>query len=177
MNNINIQVDKEYPLTRIQFLEKFVLNYITDIPLKQKLCNLLWEYKDVFSTSEDDIGLIPFYEHTLQTTGLPVAKQPYRIPYKHKEWLINKIQELEKNEIIRPSISPYSAPIILVPKKNNDLRLAVDYRALNKHVVSNKFPLPRIDEILDSISDKYKIFTSLDLTQGYHQVKITEDDV
>ena len=146
MNNINIQVDKEYPLTRIQFLEKFELSHITDIPLKQKLCDLLWEYKDVFSTSEDDIGLIPFYEHAIQTTGLPVAKQPYRIPYKHKEWLINKIQELEKNEIIRPSISPYSAPVILVPKKNNDLRLVVDYRALNKQVVSDKFPLPRIDQ-------------------------------
>ena len=123
------------------------------------------------------LGLIPFYEHAIQTTGLPVAKQPYRIPYKHKEWLINKIQELERNEIIRPSISPYSAPVILVPKKNNDLRLVVDYRALNKQVVSDKFPLPRIDEILDSISNKNKIFTSLDLTQGYHQVKIAEGDV
>ena len=106
-----------------------------------------------------------------------MAKQPYRIPYKHKEWLINKIQELEHNDIIRPSISPYSAPVILVPKKNNDLRLVVDYRALNKQVVSDKFPLPRIDEILDSISNKNKIITSLYWTQGYHQVKIAEGDV
>jgi len=59
--------------------------------LKQKLFNLLWEIKDVFSTSEDDMGLFPFYKHAIQTTGLPVAKQPYRIPYKHKEWLINKM--------------------------------------------------------------------------------------
>jgi hypothetical protein len=67
--------------------------------------------------------------------------------------------------------------VILVPKKNGDMRLVVDYRALNKQVVSDKFPLPRIDEILDSISSKNKIFTSLDLTQGYHQVKIAEKDV
>ena len=177
VNNINVHVDKEYPLTRSQFLEKFELSHITDDSLKQKLCDLLWEYRDVFSTSEDDIRLIPFYEHAIQTTGPPVAKQPYRIPYKHKEWLINKIHELEKNRIIKPSISPYSAPAILVPKKNNDLRLVVDYRALNKQVVSDKFPLPRIDEILDSISNKNKIFTSLDLTQGYHQVKIAQGDV
>ncbi|KAK2702427.1 hypothetical protein QYM36_018963, partial [Artemia franciscana] len=85
--------------------------------------------------------------------------------------------ELEKNKIIRPSIGPYSAPVILVPKKNNDLRLVVDDRALNKQVVSDQFLLPRIDEILDSISNKNKIFTSLDLTQGYHQVKIAEGDV
>ncbi|KAK2719363.1 hypothetical protein QYM36_004996 [Artemia franciscana] len=145
---------------------KAYVNHITDIPLKKKLCDLIWEYKDVLSTSEDDIGLIPFYEHAIQTTGLPVAKQPYYIPYKHKEWLINKIQELERNEIIRPNISPYSAPVILVPKKNNDLRLVVDYTALNKQVVSDKIALPRIEEILDSISNRNKIFTSLDLTQG-----------
>ena len=116
MNIINIEVDKEYPLTRIQFLAKFELNHITDIPLKQKLCDILWEYKDVFSISEDDIGLIQFYEHAIQTKGLPVAKQPYRIPYKHKEWLTNKIQDLERNQVIRPSISVYSAPVVLVPK-------------------------------------------------------------
>ena len=74
------------------------------------------------------------------------------------KWLKNKIHELEKNEIIRPSISPYSAPVILVPKKNGDLRLVVDYRALNEQVASDKFPLPRIDKILDSISSKNKIF-------------------
>jgi hypothetical protein len=148
VNNINTQ-EKEYPISKTQFLEKFDLNHITDILLKNKLCELLWEFKDVFSTSENDIGLIPFYEHAIQTTGLPVAKQPYRIPYEHKEWLKNKIKELERNEIIRPSISPYSAPVILVPKKNKDLRLVVDYRALNKQVVSDKFPLPRIDEILE----------------------------
>ena len=106
MNNINVHVDKEFSLTRSQFLEKFELSHITDVSLKQKLCDLLWKYRDVFSTSEDDIGLIPFYEHAIQTTGPPVAKQPYRIPYKHKEWLINKIHELEKNQIIMPSISP-----------------------------------------------------------------------
>ena len=153
------------------------MDHVTDMELKKKLCELLWNFKDVFSASENDIGLIPFYQHSILTTGNPVAKQPYRVPYKHKEWLKNKIHELEKNEIIRPSISPYSAPVILVPKKNGDLRLVVDYRALNKQVVSAKFPLPRIDEILDSISSKNKIFTSLDLTQGYHQVKIAEKDV
>ena len=84
---------------------------------------------------------------------------------------------IKTNQIIRPNISPQSAPVILVPKKNNDLRLVVDYRALNKHEVSDKFPLPRKDEILDPRSNKNKKFTSLDLTQGYYQVKIAEFDV
>ena len=97
-----------------------------------------------------------------------MSKHPYRIPYKHKNWLKHKIAELERNNIIRPSISPYLSPLILVPKKNNDLRLVVDYKALNKQVVSDKFPLPRIDEVLDSISNKNKMFASLVLTQGYH---------
>ena len=141
VNNINIQVDKEYPLTKIQFLEKFELNHISDIPLKQKLYDLLWEYKVVFFFKIwRRHRTYPILWTWIQTTGLPVAKQPYRIPYKNKEWLINKIQYLERNQIIKPSISPYSAPVIFVPKKNNDLRLVVDYLALNKQVVSDKFP-------------------------------------
>jgi len=78
---------------------------------------LLCYFKIFLSTSEDDKGFILFYGHTIQTTGLPVAKQPPRFPYKHKDWLINEMQELERNEKIKPSISPYSAPVILVPPK------------------------------------------------------------
>jgi hypothetical protein len=68
VNNINTQ-EKEYPVSKTQLLKKFDLNHITDILLNNKLCELLWEFKDVFSTSENDIGLIPFYEHAIQTTG------------------------------------------------------------------------------------------------------------
>jgi hypothetical protein len=73
VNNINTQKNI-YPLSKNRFLEKFGLSHITDIPLKQKLCELLWEFKDTFSTYEDDIGLIPFYEHAIQTICLPLAK-------------------------------------------------------------------------------------------------------
>ena len=146
VNTINDRYPRDrYPLTRPKFLDKFRLDHIQDAELRERLCKLLWNFRDIFSTCEEDIGLIPFYEHSIQTTGLSVAKQPYRIPYPYKNWLKNKIRELERNNIIRPSISPYSAPVILVPKKNKDLRLVVDYRALNKQVVSDKFPLPRID--------------------------------
>jgi len=78
---IQTQFDKEYPLSRSQFLEKFERNNITGIPRKQKLGDILREYKDVFSTSEDKIRLIQFHEHPIPTTRVLVAKQPYRIPY------------------------------------------------------------------------------------------------
>ena len=76
---------------------------------------------------------------------------------------------------IRPSTSPFGAPILFVRKKDNTLRMCIDYRALNRLTVLDKYPLPRIDDLLDRLS-KARVFSSIDLAQGYHQVAIRPGD-
>ncbi len=84
-----------------------------------------------------------------------------------------QIQELLNEGIIKPSSSSYGSPIVFVPKKDGTWRMCVDFRALNKIMVKNHYPLPRIDDLLDQLKDA-KYFTKLDLRSGYHQIRIIE---
>ena len=87
-----------------------------------------------------------------------------------------QIQELLENKFIQLSKSPYGSPVLFVQKKDGTLRMCIDYRVLNKLTIHDKYPLPRTDELLDKVKGA-KIFTSLDLTSGYHQIRIHPDDV
>jgi hypothetical protein len=87
-----------------------------------------------------------------------------------------QLEELLKKGYIRPSVSPWGAPVLFVKKNDGTLRLFIDFRQLNKVTVKNKYPLPRIDDLFDQLKDA-RIFSKIDLRSGYHQVRIKEEDI
>ncbi len=105
----------------------------------------------------------------------PPAKAPYRMSHEELKELKVQLEELLAKGYIKPSKSPYGAPVFFVHKKDGTLRMCVDYRALNKATVKNRYPLPRIDDLFDRLSGA-KVFSRIDLRSGYYQIRIAEGD-
>ncbi|KAI3732407.1 hypothetical protein L1987_63612 [Smallanthus sonchifolius] len=111
---------------------------------------------------------------------LPVVREyleaPFRLaPVEMKELMVQLDELLEKG-YIRPSISPWGAPVLFVKKKDGSMRMCIDYRELNKRTVKNKYPLPRIDDLFDQLQGA-SWFSKIDLRSGYHQLKVKEEDI
>ena len=88
---------------------------------------------------------------------------------------LRKLEELIEKGFVRPSISPWGAPVLFV-KKDGSMRLYVDYRELNKVTIKNKYPLPRIEDLFDQLHGA-TVFSKIDLRTGYHQLRIKKEDV
>jgi hypothetical protein len=109
----------------------------------------------------------------------PPFKGIYRLSYDEQNELKTQLQYLLEKGFIQPSKSPYGAPVLFVRQPDGDgwkMRLCVDYRALNKVTVKNRYPLPLISESLDRLRDA-RVFSKIDLAKGYHQIRIAEDDI
>ncbi|KAJ9565945.1 hypothetical protein OSB04_001911 [Centaurea solstitialis] len=106
----------------------------------------------------------------------PVAKSPYRLAPSEMNELFDQLQELLGKEFIRPSSSPWGAPILFVKKKDGSQRMCIDYRELNKRTMKNRYPLPRIDDLFDQLQGA-SWFSKIDLRSGYHQMRVREADV
>ncbi|GJW03065.1 putative reverse transcriptase domain-containing protein [Tanacetum coccineum] len=106
----------------------------------------------------------------------PISKAPYRMaPVELKE-LKEQLQEMLENGFIRPSVSPWGAPVLFVKKKDGSMRLCIDYRELNRITIRNRYPLPRIDDLFDQLQGA-KYFSKIDLRSGYHQLRVREQDI
>jgi ribonuclease HI len=149
----------------------------SDVPAWVK--PLLERYADTFPAG--DILKYPparALDHEIEL--LPGSAPPNRPVYRLSEpalaELRKQLDDLLKRGFIRPSVSPFGAPILFAKKKDGGLRLCVDYRALNLLTVKNRYPLPRIDDLLDRLSGA-KVFSKIDLRSGYHQIRIAPSDV
>ena len=118
---------------------------------------------------------IEFLIELLPGTG-PISKRPYQMPAKDLEEIKTQINELLEKGYIRPSSSPWGAPVLLVENKDGSLRMVVDYHALNEVTIKNKYPLPMINDLFEQLQAA-KVFSKIDLRSGYHQLKIREQDI
>src|SRR3989442_11297372 len=136
------------------------------------------EFPDVFP--EELPGLPPDrgVEMTIEVVpGMaPISVTPYRMAPLELEELKKQLQELLDKGFIRPSVSPWGAPVLFVKKKDGTMRMCIDYRRMNQATVKNKYPLPRMDDLFDQLQGA-KVFSKIDLRSGYHQLKIAKEDI
>ncbi|KAL0549580.1 hypothetical protein IC582_014065 [Cucumis melo] len=136
------------------------------------------DYLDVFP--EELPGLPPHREVEfaieLEPGTVPISRAPYRMAPAELKELKVQLQELLDKGFIRPSVSPWGAPVLFVKKKDGSMRLCIDYRELNKVTVKNRYPLPRIDDLFDQLQGA-TVFSKIDLRSGYHQLRIKDEDV
>ncbi|KAJ0810336.1 putative nucleotidyltransferase, Ribonuclease H [Helianthus annuus] len=144
---------------------------ISDVPVVR-------DFPDVFP--EDLPGPPPArsvdFRIDLVPGATPVAKSPYRLAPSEMQELSSQLQELLNKGFIRPSTSPWGAPVLFVKKKDGSFRMCIDYRELNKLTIKNRYPLPRIDDLFDQLQGA-TCFSKIDLRSGYHQLRVLEEDV
>ena len=144
---------------------------------KDRLLDLLIEYQDVFVTSESDFGQAKRFSRSMDTGDNPPFRQrPYRIPQSQLEMVDKHIRDMLNKGIIQESNSPWSQPLVIVTKKDGSPRFCVDFRKLNSITKRQIFPMPRVDEVLDSLGDSC-YFTTLDLASGYWQIPMDPSDM
>ena len=131
---------------------------------------------DLFAKSNKDLGKTDLIEIDIETGNHePIALKPYRVPLAKRQIIDEQVQEMLEAEVIRPSRSPWSFPVVIVGKKDNSWRFAVDYRQLNQITQKYNWPLEHISDILATLG-RSKYFSSLDLKSGYWQVPVNEKD-
>jgi hypothetical protein len=153
-----------------------VLNQTKAIALED--IRVVREYPDVFLEELPGMPLdrdIEFLIELLPGTS-PISKRPYRMPVNELVELRKQIAELEAKGFIRPSSSPWGAPVLFVEKKDGAQRMCDDYRSLNEVTIKNKYPLPWIEDLFDQMKGA-SVFSKIDLRSRYHQLKIRESDI
>ncbi|GJT86304.1 putative reverse transcriptase domain-containing protein [Tanacetum coccineum] len=156
---------------RLMDQKKLDEKILEDIPVVR-------EFSEVFS--EDIPGLLPVRQVEFQIDlipgATPVARAPYRLAPSEMQELSNQLQELADRGFIRPSTSPWGAPVLFVKKKDGSFRMCIDYRELNKLTVKNRYPLPRIDDLFDQLQGS-SVYSKIDLRSGYHQLRVRDEDI
>lgn len=140
---------------------------------------IIENYRDVFPEKlPNELPPMRDVDHKieLEPGAKPVYRPIYRLAPPELEEVKKQVNELLSSGLIRPSKSPYGSPVILVKKKDGSMRMCIDYRALNKETIKNRYPLPRIDDLFDQLQGS-TVFSKIDLRSGYHQVRIDEKDI
>ena len=131
----------------------------------------------MFSLEDSERGETDVIEVHIDTGDAPPQAQPVRrIPFAVRQEVARQLQQMQEDGIIQPSNSPWASPIVLVKKKDGGLRICMDYCALNSMTKADRFPLPRIADLLDRLG-RSRFFTTLDLAAGFSRLKSTKSHV
>lgn len=177
MNDYNVYLPKNTKHKRDNELEK---NLKLKIPkhAPRELLDLCMKYSHIFAMPGDDPSVNNFYSQKLNfKDDTPVFVKNYRLPQSQKEEISKQVKSLLEKDLIENSTSSFNSPIILVPKKSSDNKKkwrCIDYRMLNGKLIPDKFPLPRIEKILDNLG-RAKYFSVMDLQSGFHQIPLLEE--
>ncbi|GJS13751.1 reverse transcriptase domain-containing protein [Tanacetum coccineum] len=169
-------MEKGFPI----FLAHVTTKEVEDKSEKKRLENvpIVQDFPEVFP--EDLPGLPPTrqveFQIDLVPGAAPVARAPYRLAPSEMKELSEQLKELSDKGFIRPSSSPWGAPVLFVKKKDGSFRMCIDYRELNKLTVKNRYPLPRIDDLFDQLQGS-SVYSKIDLRSGYHQLRVREEDI
>ena len=138
---------------------------------------LLIRFQHMFSKDDNDLGRTHLIEHEIDTGDTkPVKLPPRRMPLAFAGEDLTALQKLKAQGTIRPSSSPWVAPLVLVHKKDGSVRPCVDYRRLNFSTCKDAFPIPRTQDCLDALEGA-KLFSTLDITSAYNQIPVREEDI
>ncbi|GJV72807.1 putative reverse transcriptase domain-containing protein [Tanacetum coccineum] len=167
-----------------KYIEKgceLFLAQVTEQESKEKRLEDVPVIRDFPEVFPDELpGLLPprqvEFRIDLIPGAAPVARAPYRLAPSEMKELSKQLQELSEKGFIRPSSSPWGAPVLFVKKKDGSFRMCIDYRELNKLTIKNRYPLPRIDDLFDQLQGS-SVYSKIDLRSGYHQLRIREEDI
>lgn len=193
LNNLNkIRYDHEFEYNtqpiinndnkrkRINEIRKSIRSDHMDNEQRQSILEICEHYQDIFYLTGDTLTCTDTLTHKINIpeNQEPIYKRPYRLPHAQMAEIDSQIKQMEKDDIIEPSFSPWNAPLLLVKKKLDasqipKFRIVVDFRALNKVTINEYHPLPNITEILDQLG-QCNLFSIIDLASGFYQIKLDE---
>lgn len=140
------------------------------------LPELIDSYLDVFARQAADLGQFEWAQHAINTgEAVPLKLKGRRYSPGEKQAIAGETQRLLDARVIKSSHTPWSANPLLVPKSDGTLWMCVDYRQLNELTIGDAYPMPRADDIFDSL-DESSLFTVIDLKSGFHQIPVSERD-
>jgi deoxyuridine 5'-triphosphate nucleotidohydrolase len=158
--------------------EDFAQTINQELPDHQRklLLDKLMANRDVFARDTSEFGRTNLAEHAIELIDdTPIRLRPYRYAPKEQEFIREEVQRMLKQGVISPSQGPWAFPVVLITKKDGTIRFCVDYRKLNKVTKMDSYPLPRIDEIFDSLAGA-SWFSAIDLISGYWQLPMRDSD-
>lgn len=153
---------------------RYLLPHNSYLPIEyhEKIRDLLTWYADIFSAGDHDIGRTSLIKHKILTENIvPIKQPPRRVPIEKLQEVERLVQDLLQRGLIVPSKSPWASPVVLVDKKDGTQRFCVDYRRVNKETKKDAFPIPHIQDTLDSLAGA-EYYSTLDLCSGYWQVEL-----